>query len=106
MYTVVKKPSPQDPTTASHMVESSSSHNSDQPTNVSGYQMEKINDSAEGLVEASVPPRTEEMEILVNNSDSGGSVEASVPPHTEEMEILVNNSDSGSFDDAMYEIVN
>ena len=81
MYTVVNKPSPRGSTTASQVGESTSSHTSEQPTNVTGYQIEKVNDSAEGSVEVSVPPRTEEMEILVNNSDSG------------------------SFDDAVYEIV-
>ena len=81
MYMVVKKPSPQAATAASHVVESAASHTSEQPADVTGYQIEKINDSAEGSVEVSTPPRTEEMGILVNDSDSG------------------------SFDDAVYEIV-
>ena len=71
MYTVVNKPSPRAATAASHVVESALSHTSEQPADVTGYQIEKINDSAEGSVEVSTPPRTEEMEILVNNSDSG-----------------------------------
>ena len=77
MYTVVNKPPPQAATAASHVVESAPLHTSEQPADVTGYQIEKINDSAE----------------------------VSTPPRTEEMEILVNNSDSGSFDDAVYEIV-
>ena len=80
MYTIVK-PSPRAATVASNVVESASLHTSEQPADVTGYQIEKINDSAEGSVEVSTPPRTEEMGILVNNSDSG------------------------SFDDAVYEIV-
>lgn len=81
MYTVVNKPLPRAATAASHVVESTSSHTSEQPADVTGYQIERISDSAEGSVEVGTPPRTEEMEILVNNSDSG------------------------SFDDAVYEIV-
>ena len=72
VYTVVKKPSSRVATAANDEVDPVvSSHTSGQPTDVIGYQIERVNESAEQSVEANTPPRTEEMEILVENTDSG-----------------------------------
>lgn len=71
VYTVVKKPLSRAAIAASDEVESVSLHTSSQPTDVTGYQIERVNDSAEQSVEVNTPPRTEEMEILVENTDSG-----------------------------------
>lgn len=81
LYTVVKKPSQRAATAASRVVELASSQTSEQPSEVTGYQIEPINESEESA-EVCTPPRTEEMGVLVENK-----------------------SDSGSFDDAVYEIV-
>lgn len=83
MYMVVKKPSPQAAIAPSDVVESDTSYSPEQPTEVTGYQIERVNDTA----------------------TAEKSPEVSTPPRTEEMGILVENSDSGSFDDAVYEIV-
>ena len=83
MYAVVKRPpSPQAATMATDVVESAAS-SEQPPSEAIGYRIERIdNDSENEPAEVSIPPRTEEMDILVEN-----------------------NSDSGSFDDAVYEIV-
>lgn len=73
MYAVVKKPSQQAATAASHVTHVVESASSEQlPNEAYGYQIERINDSVKELAaEVSTPPRTEEMDILVeNNSDS------------------------------------
>ena len=68
IYTVVKKPLSRAATAASDEV---ASHTSGQPTDMTGYQIERVNDSAEQSVEVNTPPRTKEMEILADNTDSG-----------------------------------
>lgn len=78
MYMVVKKPSLRAATAATQVVEVASSHTSEQPTEAIGYQIESISDSEEKV---------------------------STPPRTEEMGVLVENTNSGSYDDAVYEVV-
>lgn len=80
LYSVVKKPSPQPEATAASCG-SASPLTTEQPTEVTGYQIERVTDSPEEPAEVSTPPRTKEMETLVESSDSG------------------------SFDDAVYEVV-
>lgn len=69
LYSVVTKPSPQAATAANHVVGSASPPplTSGEPHEVTGYQVERINKSAEQSPEVHTPPRTEEMDILVED---------------------------------------